>query len=140
MLAFDTRASTNAGLGPPIATHSLLATGRSPHEASWNPVRCLPRTWRRTDWSQNVRLVIIPGPLAIQRVFEITGLTEQLPFIDTRSTGSRTARSRTPSDLAAGSGGLSLPADGAGRHANAAGAAPGTRAAPTKAEANPPLP
>lgn len=32
--------------------------------------------------SQNVRLMIIPGPPAVQGVFEITGLTEQLPFID----------------------------------------------------------
>jgi anti-sigma B factor antagonist len=31
--------------------------------------------------AQNVRLVIIPGPRAIQRVFEITGLIEELPFI-----------------------------------------------------------
>jgi anti-sigma B factor antagonist len=46
--------------------------------------------------AQNVRLVIIPGPRAIQRVFEITGVAERLPFIDTESTGSRTTRSRNP--------------------------------------------
>jgi anti-sigma B factor antagonist len=65
--------------------------------------------------AQNIQLVIIPGARAIQRVFEITGLTEQLPFIDKQSTGSRTARSRNAPNNAAGSGGPSLPLNGAGR-------------------------
>jgi anti-sigma B factor antagonist len=79
--------------------------------------------------AQNVRLVIIPGPRAVQRVFEITGLAERLPFLDTESTGSRTARSRNARHGAAGSGAISLPPNGAGRHPQAAGAAPGTRSA-----------
>lgn len=29
---------------------------------------------------QNIRLVIIPGPRAVQRLFEICQLTETLPF------------------------------------------------------------
>lgn len=35
---------------------------------------------------QNVRLVIIPGPPAVQRVFELTGASERLPFIDEQRT------------------------------------------------------
>lgn len=31
---------------------------------------------------QGARLVIIPGPRAVQRVFEICGLIEVLPFVD----------------------------------------------------------
>jgi anti-anti-sigma factor len=30
---------------------------------------------------QNVRLVIVPGPRAVQRIFEICRLTELLPFV-----------------------------------------------------------
>jgi anti-sigma B factor antagonist len=43
--------------------------------------------------AQNVRLVIIPGPRAVQRVFEITGLLERLPFIDEQPSQSRAASS-----------------------------------------------
>ncbi len=32
---------------------------------------------------QNIHLVIIPGPRAVQRPFEICGLTEGLPFVPT---------------------------------------------------------
>jgi anti-anti-sigma factor len=32
---------------------------------------------------QNIHLVIIPGPRAVQRPFEICGLTERLPFLGT---------------------------------------------------------
>jgi anti-sigma B factor antagonist len=42
----------------------------------------------------NVRLVILPGPQAVQRVFELTGLLERLPFIDEQPTRSRAASSR----------------------------------------------
>ena len=48
----------------------------------------------RRSAAQSVRLVIIPGAQAVQRVFEITGLLERLPFIDEQPTGSRTASSR----------------------------------------------
>lgn len=41
--------------------------------------------------AQNTRLVIIPGPSPVQRMFEITGLLERLPFIDARP-GSGDAR------------------------------------------------
>jgi anti-anti-sigma factor len=34
-----------------------------------------------------VRLVICPGPLAVQRVFELTGLMSSLPFIPSTSSG-----------------------------------------------------
>jgi anti-anti-sigma factor len=34
---------------------------------------------------QGIGLAIIPGPRAVQRVFELCGLTERLPFIDTAS-------------------------------------------------------
>src|SRR5581483_10229646 len=39
--------------------------------------------------AESVRLVIIPGPRAVQRVFEVTGLLERLPFIDEQPTRSR---------------------------------------------------
>ena len=79
--------------------------------------------------AQNIRLVIIPGPSAVQRVFEITGLTEQLPFID-QQPPHEAARPRSARDGAAGSGGFSLPANGAGRPFKAAGAAPSTGTTP----------
>ena len=63
----------------------------------------------RRSTAQNVRLVIIPGPPAVQRVFEVTGLTERLPFIDKQPPG-RAARPRNAPDGATGSGGSSLPA------------------------------
>jgi anti-sigma B factor antagonist len=45
--------------------------------------------------AEHIPLVIIPGAPAIHRVFEITGLTERLPFVDEQWTGSGPARSRT---------------------------------------------
>jgi anti-sigma B factor antagonist len=36
---------------------------------------------------ENVRLVVISGPSAVQRVFEICGLTTVLPFISRRPNG-----------------------------------------------------
>ncbi|HWE33634.1 MAG TPA: STAS domain-containing protein [Solirubrobacteraceae bacterium] len=50
--------------------------------------------------AQNTRLVIIPGPRAVQRLFEITGLAARLPLIDgpsDASPGSPGARGRPPS-------------------------------------------
>lgn len=67
----------------------------------------------RRSTAQNVRLVIIPGPPAVRRVFEVTGLTERLPFIDKQPPG-RAARPRNAPDGATGSGGSSLPPNGAG--------------------------
>jgi anti-anti-sigma factor len=42
--------------------------------------------------AQNTRLVIIPGPPPVQRVFEISGVFEKLPFIGKLPNGSRVAR------------------------------------------------
>lgn len=81
--------------------------------------------------AQHVRLVIIPGPPAVQRVFEITGLTGRLPFVAQPPPGARAARPRNAPDGAAGSGGSSLPPHGAGRHLKAAGAAPSAGTPPT---------
>ena len=77
----------------------------------------------RRSIAQNVRLVIIPGPPGVHRVFELTGLAGQLPFLEEQPP-SRAARPRNAPDGAAGSGGFSLPANGAGRPFKAAGAAP----------------
>lgn len=85
----------------------------------------------RRSSAQNIRLVIIPGPPTVQNVFELTGLTEQLPFIDEQPPDSRAARPRIARDGAAGSGGFSLSANGAGRRPTAAGAA--TTSPPRKA-------
>ncbi len=75
--------------------------------------------------AQDIGLVIVPGCRAVQRLFEITGLTERLPFIDKQPTGSRAARPRIAPDGAAGSGGFSPPPNGAGRcRTPAAGAEP----------------
>ncbi len=65
--------------------------------------------------AQNVRLEIIPGPRAVQRVFQLTGLADRLEFIEAHPTGSRAARPRSAGHGAAGSGGVSLSPDGAGR-------------------------
>lgn len=42
-------------------------------------VHGLIESHRRCD-EQGIRLVIVPGPPAVQRLFEICGLTERLPF------------------------------------------------------------
>ncbi|MGA8339430.1 MAG: STAS domain-containing protein [Solirubrobacteraceae bacterium] len=92
----------------------------------------------RRSTAQNVRLVIIPGPPAVRRVFEVTGLTERLPFIDKQPPG-RAARPRNAPDGATGSGGSSLPPNGAGRPFKAAGAA-GIGTPPSRtASISPPL-
>lgn len=44
--------------------------------------------------AQNTRLVIIPGPPPVQRIFEISGILEKLPFIGNLSNGSEVARPR----------------------------------------------
>jgi anti-anti-sigma factor len=87
--------------------------------------------------AQHIRLVIIPGPPAVQRVFELTGLNKHLPFIEEQPPG-RAARPRSAPDGAAGSGGFSLPANGAGRRPKAAGAAPAIGTPPSRAASNPP--
>ena len=53
----------------------------------------------RRSQQQGARLVIVPGPRAVQRIFELLGLTEDLPFPHRRSPhqsleGSRRARLR----------------------------------------------
>ena len=58
----------------------------------------------RRSAEQNVRLVIIPGDRAVQRVFEIAGLLDHLPFIDEQPAGSTGAAAAEPEDGAAGSG------------------------------------
>jgi anti-sigma B factor antagonist len=88
----------------------------------------------RRSSAQNIRLVIIPGPSAVQRVFEITGLTERLPFITQQQTGSRAARSRSARDGVAGSGGPPPP-NGAGRRPHAAGAVASIHIPPAEAAA-----
>ena len=93
----------------------------------------------RRSIAQNVRLVIIPGPPGVQRVFELTGLAGQLPFLEEQPP-SRAARPRNAPDGAAGSGGFSLPANGAGRPFKAAGAAPSTGTPPTGAASISPPP
>ncbi len=74
--------------------------------------------------AQDIGLVIVPGSPAVQRLFDLTGLTGRLSFVDKPPTGSRAARPRTAPDGAAGSGGLSLPPNGAGRRPKAVGAKP----------------
>jgi hypothetical protein len=78
---------------------------------------------------QECRLLICPGPRAVQRVFELCGLTTRLPFV-----GDGAGPGQEPRDAAAlligaaGSGGpsFSLPA------ASAAGRLTGRSAAPPK--------
>jgi anti-anti-sigma factor len=43
--------------------------------------------------AQKTRLVIIPGPAAVQRIFEITGLLDGLPFIGNPPQASRVSTS-----------------------------------------------
>jgi anti-anti-sigma factor len=74
--------------------------------------------------AQNKRLVIIPGPGPVQRMFEITGLLEKLPFIEKPPNGSRLARPHGAKSGAAVSGAFSPPASDAGRLRQAAGVAP----------------
>ena len=51
--------------------------------------------------AQGARLVIIPGPRAVQRVFEICGLIEILPFAD-HHTGSSATKLRHDGDATSG--------------------------------------
>jgi anti-anti-sigma factor len=74
--------------------------------------------------AQNTRLVIIPGPRSVQRLFEITGLLERLPFIDQRPNGPRDAKSHFAQSGAAGSDAFWPPTRGAGRLHEPTGAAP----------------
>lgn len=80
--------------------------------------------------AQNKRLVIIPGPGPVQRMFEITGLLEKLPFIDNQPNGSRVARPHSAQRGAAGSGAFSPPTSDAGRLHQAAGVAPNRASLP----------
>jgi anti-anti-sigma factor len=63
--------------------------------------------------AQNIGLVIVPGPRSVQQVFEITGLTERLPFVDTSDRVKSHEAAHRP-DGPAASAGPSLPPDGAG--------------------------
>lgn len=65
--------------------------------------------------AQHIGLVIVPGSRAVQRVFEITGLNERLPFIDKQPASVRAARPRTAPVGAARFDGVSPPPNGAGR-------------------------
>lgn len=53
---------------------------------------------------QNIRLVIIPGPPAAQRPFDICGLSNLLPFVQNVSANDRTARPSNARPDVAGSG------------------------------------
>ena len=59
--------------------------------------------------AENIRLVIIPGPRAVQRVFEITGVAARLPFNDEPPPGLEGREIPHARNGAAGSGGRSLP-------------------------------
>jgi anti-anti-sigma factor len=78
--------------------------------------------------AQNQRLVIIPGPGPVQRMFEITGLLEKLPFVEKRpngaANGARAARPHGAQRGAVVSGAFSPPNRGAGRLHQTAGVAP----------------
>ena len=86
--------------------------------------------------AQNTRLVIIPGPRPVQRMFEITGLLEKLPFIEKRPNGSRVARPHSAQSGAARSDAFSPPTSGAGRLHHAAGAAPSSASPPPRAHSH----
>ena len=78
----------------------------------------------------NKRLVMIPGPAPVDRMFEVTGLREELPFIETPPNGTRVARRHSGQSRAVGSGAFSPPTNGAGRLHQAAGAAPRSASPP----------
>jgi anti-anti-sigma factor len=84
----------------------------------------------RRSAAQHKRLVIIPGPGPVERMFEITGLREKLPFVEKPPNGSRVARRHTAQSRAAGSDAFSAPTSGAGRLHQAAGVAPRSGSAP----------
>ncbi|HKO26426.1 MAG TPA: STAS domain-containing protein [Solirubrobacteraceae bacterium] len=84
--------------------------------------------------AQNMRLVILPGPERVQRIFEITGLLDRLPFIDQ---GSRVARPNATQSRAAGSNAFPPPTSGAARPHQAQGAAPSSLLAPLLAPPRP---
>ena len=86
--------------------------------------------------AQNTRLLIVPGPEAVQRMFEIAGLLERLPFIEKRPNGRRVARPRRGHSGAAGTGAFSPPTDGAGRLLQTAGAAPGGLWSPPRSQSH----
>jgi anti-sigma B factor antagonist len=88
--------------------------------------------------AQNTRLVIIPGPEPIQRMFEITALLETLPFIEKPSSGSRVARPHRAQNGAAEFGAFPPPTRGAGRPPQAAGVAPSSAPPAEKALAHAP--
>ena len=59
--------------------------------------------------AQNVRFVIIPGPPAVHRLFQITGIADRLPFIDEQPTKSRASSSPSARNGKTGPGRVSLP-------------------------------
>jgi anti-anti-sigma factor len=65
---------------------------------------------RKRSAQQHTHLVIVPGPRAVQRVFELTGLTDVLPFLPDQLTRHRSRKTpqRTPSAMGSG-GPLSPP-------------------------------
>ena len=82
--------------------------------------------------AQNTRLVIIPGPEPVHRLFEIAGLAERLPFTDEQPKGSRVARPHSAQSGAAGPGRFSPSTSGTGRLNQAAGAAPSGLSSPPR--------
>jgi anti-anti-sigma factor len=57
---------------------------------------------------EQIRLVIVPGPRAVQRPFEILGLLDRLPFL-VRGLSIRDARPRSARPPAAGADGVPFP-------------------------------
>jgi anti-anti-sigma factor len=86
--------------------------------------------------AQNTQLVIIRGPRAVQRVFEITGLAAMLPLTD--MTESRETLETRPGVSGASGTGGSFPPSGAGRRHRGAGAAPDTSSVSSGARGQPP--
>jgi anti-anti-sigma factor len=63
---------------------------------------------RKRATQQQAHLVIVPGPRAVQRIFEITGLTEVLPFLPTQP-GTKAEKLRSAPHRASGTGGALSP-------------------------------
>ena len=91
--------------------------------------------------AQNVRFVIIPGPPAVHRLFQITGIADRLPFIDEQPTKSRASSSPSARNGKTGSGHVSLPPPApAAAPPSAAGAGPGAGIAQSRAAGISPTP
>ena len=65
--------------------------------------------------AQKTRLVIIPGPPTVQRIFEISGVLDKLPFIGKVPNGSIVARPRAAQNGASSPRAFSSDGQSAGR-------------------------